>query len=103
MVPNTSNPEELGTHMHNEIAKWAKVVKALGCVPIESVLITTATPGRLARATTRRSIARGSQAAACKRSRSTASGSCAGWSSTLTSNPGRSARGFTSPMKSEPP
>jgi len=30
MVPNTSSPEQLGTHMQQEIAKWAKVVKALG-------------------------------------------------------------------------
>jgi tripartite-type tricarboxylate transporter receptor subunit TctC len=30
MVPNTSTAEELGNHMHNEIAKWAKVVQALG-------------------------------------------------------------------------
>jgi len=30
MVPNSSSPEELGRHMHNEIAKWAKVVKSLG-------------------------------------------------------------------------
>ena len=29
MVPQSSSPEELGRHMHNEIAKWAKVVKAL--------------------------------------------------------------------------
>jgi tripartite-type tricarboxylate transporter receptor subunit TctC len=30
MVPKSSSPEELGRHMHEEIAKWAKVVKALG-------------------------------------------------------------------------
>ena len=30
MVPQSSSPEELGRHMHDEIAKWAKVVKALG-------------------------------------------------------------------------
>ena len=29
MVPSTSSPEELGRQMHNEIAKWAKVVKDL--------------------------------------------------------------------------
>jgi len=29
MVPNSSSPEELGRHMHDEIANWAKVVKAL--------------------------------------------------------------------------
>ena len=29
MVPQSSSPEELGRHMHNEIAKWAKVVRAL--------------------------------------------------------------------------
>jgi len=29
MVPNSSSPEELGKHIHSEIAKWAKVVKAL--------------------------------------------------------------------------
>lgn len=29
MVPQSSSPEELGKHIHNEIAKWAKVVKAL--------------------------------------------------------------------------
>ena len=29
MVPKSSSPEELGRHMHDEIAKWAKVVKAL--------------------------------------------------------------------------
>lgn len=30
MVPKTGSPEELGRYMHEEIAKWAKVVKALG-------------------------------------------------------------------------
>ena len=30
MVPQSSTPEELGRHVHNEIEKWAKVVKALG-------------------------------------------------------------------------
>jgi len=30
MVPQTSTPEELGRHITNEIAKWAKVVTALG-------------------------------------------------------------------------
>jgi tripartite-type tricarboxylate transporter receptor subunit TctC len=30
MVPATSTPEELGKQIHDEIAKWAKVVKALG-------------------------------------------------------------------------
>jgi tripartite-type tricarboxylate transporter receptor subunit TctC len=30
MVPASSSPEELGRHIHEEIAKWAKVVKALG-------------------------------------------------------------------------
>jgi len=30
MVPQSSSPEELGRHMHDEIAKWAKIVKALG-------------------------------------------------------------------------
>jgi tripartite-type tricarboxylate transporter receptor subunit TctC len=30
MVPKTSSPEELDRHVHEEIAKWAKVVKALG-------------------------------------------------------------------------
>jgi tripartite-type tricarboxylate transporter receptor subunit TctC len=30
MVPGTSSPEELGKHIDTEIAKWAKVVKALG-------------------------------------------------------------------------
>ena len=30
MVPKSSTPEELGKHIHNEIAKWAKVVKDLG-------------------------------------------------------------------------
>ena len=29
MVPSTSSPGELGRQMHNEIAKWAKVVKDL--------------------------------------------------------------------------
>jgi tripartite-type tricarboxylate transporter receptor subunit TctC len=29
MVPGTSTPEELGRHMQAEVAKWAKVVKAL--------------------------------------------------------------------------
>ena len=29
MVPKSGSPEELGRHIHNEIAKWAKVVKAL--------------------------------------------------------------------------
>ena len=29
MVPASSSPEELGRHIHEEIAKWAKVVKAL--------------------------------------------------------------------------
>jgi tripartite-type tricarboxylate transporter receptor subunit TctC len=30
MVPGTSTPEELGQHIQEEVAKWAKVVKALG-------------------------------------------------------------------------
>jgi tripartite-type tricarboxylate transporter receptor subunit TctC len=30
MVPQSSSPEELGRHVNDEIAKWAKVVKALG-------------------------------------------------------------------------
>jgi tripartite-type tricarboxylate transporter receptor subunit TctC len=30
MVPGTSTPEELGKHIQDEVAKWAKVVKALG-------------------------------------------------------------------------
>jgi tripartite-type tricarboxylate transporter receptor subunit TctC len=30
MVPKSSSPEELGRHMHEEIEKWAKVVRALG-------------------------------------------------------------------------
>jgi tripartite-type tricarboxylate transporter receptor subunit TctC len=30
MVPKSSSPEELGRKIHAEIAKWAKVVKALG-------------------------------------------------------------------------
>lgn len=30
MVPQVSSPEELGEKIHAEIAKWAKVVKALG-------------------------------------------------------------------------
>ena len=30
MVPQSSSPEELGRHVHDEIEKWAKVVKALG-------------------------------------------------------------------------
>jgi tripartite-type tricarboxylate transporter receptor subunit TctC len=29
MVPKTGTPEELGRHMHAEIAKWGKIVKAL--------------------------------------------------------------------------
>ena len=29
MVPRTSTPEELRRHIHAEIAKWAKVVRAL--------------------------------------------------------------------------
>jgi len=29
MVPQSGSPEELGKHIHNEIEKWAKVVKAL--------------------------------------------------------------------------
>jgi len=29
MVPKSSSPDELGRHLHNEIAKWAKVVTAL--------------------------------------------------------------------------
>ena len=29
MVPKTSSPEDLGKHMQAEVAKWAKVVKAL--------------------------------------------------------------------------
>jgi len=29
MVPKSSTPEELRTHIHEEIAKWAKVVRAL--------------------------------------------------------------------------
>ena len=29
MVPQSSSPEDLGRHMHEEIAKWAKVVRAL--------------------------------------------------------------------------
>jgi tripartite-type tricarboxylate transporter receptor subunit TctC len=30
MVPKTSTPEELDQKIHAEVAKWAKVVKALG-------------------------------------------------------------------------
>jgi tripartite-type tricarboxylate transporter receptor subunit TctC len=30
MVPQSGSPEELGRDIHDEIAKWAKVVKALG-------------------------------------------------------------------------
>lgn len=30
MVPKTGSPEELGRHIHDEIEKWSKVVKALG-------------------------------------------------------------------------
>ena len=30
MVPGTSTPEELGQHIQEEVAKWAKVVKSLG-------------------------------------------------------------------------
>ena len=29
MVPKSSTPEELRRHIHEEIAKWAKVVRAL--------------------------------------------------------------------------
>jgi tripartite-type tricarboxylate transporter receptor subunit TctC len=30
MVPNTSTPDDLGKHIQVEVAKWAKIVKALG-------------------------------------------------------------------------